>query len=120
MFNYRKMDEKDLHYIVVGDASDVTEDEPLFLDIDDKPVAVISYEGELYALLDACSHDGEILADGDIEDGEIICPRHGARFSLATGKALTPPAVKDIPVYPVRVREKQLEIGLPISKGDAS
>lgn len=117
MFNYRQDDPSKLDFIVVGAETDVSEDEPLFLEIGEQPIAIILYQGELYAFLDACSHDGEVLADGDVEEGELICPRHGARFSLATGKALTPPAVKDIPVYPVRVRNGQIEIGIPRETG---
>ena len=39
------------------------------------------------------------LAGGEIEDGQIICPRHGARFCLRTGEALTPPAYEPVRVY---------------------
>jgi len=113
MFNYRQDNTAKLNFIAVGAEGDVAEDEPLFVDIGEQPIAIVLHQGELYAFLDACSHDGEVLADGDIEDENIICPRHGARFSLTSGKALTPPAVKDIPVYPVRVRNGQIEIGIP-------
>jgi len=34
---------------------------------------------------------------------EIICPRHGSRFCLKTGTALSAPAFEDIETYPVRV-----------------
>ncbi|MCK5318339.1 MAG: nitrite reductase (NAD(P)H) small subunit, partial [Anaerolineales bacterium] len=45
---------------------------------------------------------------------EIVCPRHGAHFDLRTGKALTLPAVVDIPAYPVRVEGGEVLIGLPV------
>ena len=44
---------------------------------------------------------------------QIICPRHGARFDIRSGKALTLPAVIDTPWYPVRVVDGWIEIGLP-------
>jgi 3-phenylpropionate/trans-cinnamate dioxygenase ferredoxin subunit len=53
------------------------------------------------------------VGDGEIEEHEIICPRHGARFDIRTGKATSLPAVVDIPSYPVRVVGSMLEIGLP-------
>ncbi len=46
------------------------------------------------------------LTGGEIEGTEIICPRHGARFCLRTGEALTPPAYE-----PVRVFETKIENG---------
>ena len=35
----------------------------------------------------------------------MICPRHGSRFDLRTGAALTLPAYLPVPTYPVRVRD---------------
>ena len=58
-------------------------------------------------------HDGP-LGDGDLEGMEIICPRHGARFDVQTGKVVALPAVVDIPAYPVRIKDGQVEIGVPL------
>jgi len=113
VFDHRKLPEEELDYVPIGTADELKEEEPLLIDIGGQPIAVISSLGGLYAIADMCSHDGEPLADGDIEDGEIICPRHGARFSLETGQALTLPAVKDISVYPVRILDGEIQVGLP-------
>jgi len=113
VFDYRKLPDEELNYVPIGRADELTEEEPLLIDIGGQPIAVISSQDGLYAIDDMCSHDGGSLADGDIEDGEIICPRHGARFSLETGQALTLPAVKDIRVYPVRILDGGLQVGLP-------
>jgi 3-phenylpropionate/trans-cinnamate dioxygenase ferredoxin subunit len=48
-----------------------------------------------------------------LDDYEITCPRHGARFDVRTGEVKALPAVVDIPAYPVRVIEGQIEVGLP-------
>ena len=45
---------------------------------------------------------------------QLICPRHGARFDIRSGKALTLPAFIDTPWYPVRVVDGMIEIGLPV------
>jgi 3-phenylpropionate/trans-cinnamate dioxygenase ferredoxin subunit len=47
-----------------------------------------------------------------VDDHEIICPRHGARFDIRTGEVLALPAIKDVPVYPVRVHGGMVEIGV--------
>jgi len=54
------------------------------------------------------------LGDGNLEGDEIVCPRHGARFDVHTGKVLSLPAIVDIPAYPVRVVEGEIQIGLPL------
>jgi 3-phenylpropionate/trans-cinnamate dioxygenase ferredoxin subunit len=46
-----------------------------------------------------------------MEGGEIVCPRHGARFCLRTGKVLAPPAYEDIDTYPVRVADGRIQVG---------
>ena len=56
-----------------------------------------------YAFEDRCSHAQVMLSRGDLEDGEVVCPLHGARFSVQTGEALTPPAVKPVKTYAVKV-----------------
>ena len=83
------------------------------MEIDDLPIVVFRIGGELFAIADICSHDDGPLGDGDLEGYEIVCPRHGARFDIRTGKALALPAIVDISAYPVRVIDGQIEIGLP-------
>jgi 3-phenylpropionate/trans-cinnamate dioxygenase ferredoxin subunit len=68
-----------------------------------REVAVANVDGRLYAIDNICTHDGEELASGPIEGDVIICPRHGARFCLRTGAALTPPAYEPVKVHEVRV-----------------
>jgi 3-phenylpropionate/trans-cinnamate dioxygenase ferredoxin component len=69
-------------------------------------IAVARSGDAFFAIEDICTHDGAPLTGGEIEGGEIICPRHGARFCLRTGEALTPPAYE-----PVRVFETKIEDG---------
>jgi 3-phenylpropionate/trans-cinnamate dioxygenase ferredoxin subunit len=64
--------------------------------------------GEAYrAIEDRCSHDDGPLCEGewDAEACEVECPRHGSRFDLRTGNALSLPAYMPVETYPVRVRE---------------
>jgi 3-phenylpropionate/trans-cinnamate dioxygenase ferredoxin component len=70
-------------------------------------VGVYNCGGELYAIEDQCSHDEGPLCEGefDCEERVAICPRHGARFDITTGRALTLPAYIDVDTFPVRVRE---------------
>jgi len=73
------------------------------VDVDGTDVAVFNLDGAYYAIEDVCTHDGGILTGGDVEGDVIVCPRHGARFSIRTGEVLAPPAYEDVPTFPVRV-----------------
>lgn len=97
----------------VGPAGDVPRGEHRVYEVDGRLVAVYNVQDELYAIEDVCTHDGNPLSDGPVEGTEVICSRHGARFCLRTGAALTPPAYEPVPTYPVRVHAGRLEIGAP-------
>ena len=113
MFNYTPVDPEKIEFIEIALASELPAGERLFVTIEDKSIVVFNIAGNLYAIADLCSHDNGPLGDGDVEGDEVICPRHGARFDIRTGKPIGLPAVVDIPAYPVRVREGMIEIGLP-------
>jgi 3-phenylpropionate/trans-cinnamate dioxygenase ferredoxin subunit len=75
-------------------------------------VGVYNVDGELYALEDRCSHDDGPLVEGDWEPDEAIaiCPRHGARFDIRTGRPLSLPAVFPVETFPVRVEEGVVKV----------
>jgi 3-phenylpropionate/trans-cinnamate dioxygenase ferredoxin subunit len=80
------------------------------VDVDGAPVAVFNLAGELYAIEDVCTHDGGILTGGPIEGDQIVCPRHGARFSIRTGEALSPPAFEPTASFPVRIESGIVQV----------
>ncbi len=68
-------------------------------------VGVYNCAGEYLAIEDRCSHDDGPLAEGDWEEDEcvVICPRHGSRFDLRSGRPLSLPAFEPVDTFPVRV-----------------
>jgi len=78
--------------------------------IDDKPIVVANYQGTIYAIDDICTHDGGDLGRGDIIDGQIQCPRHGARFDLKTGEATRMPAVIPVDTYEVKIENGEIYV----------
>jgi 3-phenylpropionate/trans-cinnamate dioxygenase ferredoxin component len=79
-------------------------------EVGDYFVAVYNIDGEFLAIEDVCTHDGEGLAGGVVENGEVTCPRHGARFSLRTGRALSPPAYEPVRTFRTRVMDGIVEV----------
>jgi 3-phenylpropionate/trans-cinnamate dioxygenase ferredoxin subunit len=84
----------------------------ILFEVDGQPVAVFNVSGKYYAIGDVCTHDDGPLGDGELDGYQIVCPRHGARFDIRNGRALTLPAVVDTPWYPCRVVDGWVEIGL--------
>lgn len=103
-------------WIDVGAANALAGDGRIDAEIDGSFVAVVRLQGSLHAFEDRCTHDGESLAGAEIEAdattpcGVVVCPRHGARFCLATGAALTPPAYEPLRVFRAREREGRIEV----------
>ncbi|MDX9849750.1 MAG: non-heme iron oxygenase ferredoxin subunit [Anaerolineaceae bacterium] len=87
--------------------------ERIFLEIDNMSIVIFNIAGDVYALEDRCTHDNGPLGEGEIEGFEIICPRHGARFDVRDGRALTLPAVEPTRYFPTRIIDNQIEIGIP-------
>lgn len=66
-------------------------------------VLICAADGTISALRDRCSHANVRLSKGEVCNGEIVCPAHGARFDIKTGKNLCMPAVTPVKTYPVRI-----------------
>lgn len=94
----------------VAPAASIADGDYAQIELDTQLIAVFNIHGTFYAIDDLCTHDGGELAGGAIEGDVVICPRHGARFCLRTGAALTPPAYEPVRTYETRVNEGIVEI----------
>jgi nitrite reductase/ring-hydroxylating ferredoxin subunit len=76
------------------------------------PIVLANVDGDVYALEDQCSHDEFPLSDGELEDGDVVCLYHGARFDACTGKNKTLPAIRPVRSFPVEVRGDDIYVDL--------
>ena len=100
-------------WIDIGAEANIVGTRPLTADIDGTAVIVVRCPEGYFAVEDRCTHDGEPLAGAEVEDCEIICPRHFARFSLKTGEALTPPAYEPVRTFNVRAENGRILVLVP-------
>jgi 3-phenylpropionate/trans-cinnamate dioxygenase ferredoxin subunit len=112
--SYSQIDPSTAAYVEIGPA-DLTNGERRIVEIDGQAIAVFNVAGTYYAIADVCSHDDGPVAEGELTQYEIECPRHGARFDIRTGKVLSFPAIVDITAYPVKVEAGAILLGLPPS-----
>ena len=75
-------------------------------------VAVFNVNGALFAIKDVCTHAELPLSEGELAGETIVCPWHGACFSLRTGEALTLPATEPLQTFPVIVQESSIFVEL--------
>jgi 3-phenylpropionate/trans-cinnamate dioxygenase ferredoxin component len=80
------------------------------VDSDGTAIVVFNLAGKYYAIEDVCTHDGGCLTGGEIEGDQIICPRHGARFCIRTGAALSAPAYEATATFPIRIDKGVVQV----------
>ncbi len=97
-------------FVTVAKVGDVPAGQVKVYPLNGKHIAVCNVDGALYAIDDVCTHDGGPLGEGYLEGDQIECPRHGARFDVKTGKALTLPAVMPVNSYPVQVEGDEIKV----------
>lgn len=97
-------------WVDVGQSRQLESSSHLEAEVGGYQIRVVRVNGRLYAFEDRCTHDDSPFEDAAIEDCEIICPRHGARFSLENGEVLSPPAYEPLRVFQVRETSGRIEV----------
>jgi 3-phenylpropionate/trans-cinnamate dioxygenase ferredoxin component len=90
-------------FVRVCKVSDLADPGKKLVEVGDRTVALFHVSGRFWATDDRCTHDGGQLVYGRLEGFTIICPRHGARFDIRTGKVLALPASVDLAAHEVKV-----------------
>jgi 3-phenylpropionate/trans-cinnamate dioxygenase ferredoxin component len=102
-------------FIKVANASEIPVGGSLLVEVDDVRIALFNLDGEFYAIEDVCTHDGGPLVEGTIvNEHEVECPRHGARFDIYTGAALSFPAFEPTNSYVVQLEGDDIYIENPV------
>lgn len=95
-------------YIRVARAADVPPGSVRRVEVDGHVVALANVDGQFFAVDDTCTHEEASLSEGGLSAEILVCPRHGSRFNVKTGRVLSLPAVRSVAVYPVRVEGDQV------------
>lgn len=97
-------------YVDVCAVADIPNGKHRAFDVAGRSVLIFRMNGDLYAIQNQCTHLNFPLAGGRQIGCEIICPAHGARFEIRTGKATGGPAVDPVPRLEVRIRGDRAEV----------
>jgi len=83
---------------------ELTEGRGKYVEIEGFGLAVFLTNGVAHAIDNTCPHAGASLADGEIESGCAVCPRHFWAFRLDNGQMPDTPGVA-VTAYPTRLLE---------------
>src|SRR3990172_900435 len=99
-------------FIRVAKVSDIPDPGRAVVEVDEQLVVVIHAAGHFYAIDDVCTHDGGPLGEGELTGFTIACPRHGAKFDVRDGRALTMPATRPTVVHEVKIAGDDVLVNL--------
>jgi 3-phenylpropionate/trans-cinnamate dioxygenase ferredoxin subunit len=101
-------------FINVATVDEIPPGDSKLVEIGFTGIALFNLDGEIYAIEDMCTHDGGPLVEGTVVNGcEVKCPRHGARFDIRTGAALSFPAFEPTRTFAVRIEGNQVWVESP-------
>jgi len=102
-------------FINVATVDEIPPGDSKLVEIGFTGIALFNLDGEIYAIEDMCTHDGGPLVEGTVVNGcEVKCPRHGARFDIRTGAALSFPAFEPTRTFAVRIEGNQVWVESPV------
>ena len=99
------------NFVTVAKTNQVQPGQMKAFDVNGKFILVANWQGTLFATQDLCTHDGGTLSEGELIDGQVECPRHGAHFDLQTGRA-TLPAPVPIKTFQVKIEGEQILVAI--------
>jgi 3-phenylpropionate/trans-cinnamate dioxygenase ferredoxin subunit len=90
-------------FVKIAKTTDVPDPGKQYFEVGDRLVVLFHVGAEYYCLDDVCTHDGGPLGEGELQNKTIACPRHGAKFDITNGKALSMPATTGTMAHQVKV-----------------
>lgn len=99
-------------FIAAAKKSEIPQSGKLCVEIDDRFVVVVRVDDEYFCIDDVCTHDGGPLSEGELDDHCLVCPRHGARFDIRTGAAVSMPATEPTSHHELRIEGDTIYVRL--------
>ena len=97
--------------VVVGKTAEIEEGKLVHITASGKEIAVTKLDGKYYAIDNICTHAGAELHEGELNNGELTCPWHGAKWNVKTGSLISfPQKLKPLESHKVMVENDTLFI----------
>ncbi|MGK2908259.1 MAG: Rieske (2Fe-2S) protein [Sphingobium sp.] len=92
--------------------SDVPESGARVVTADGRKILLCRSAAGIHAMDEMCPHQRLSLDGGRVRGNFIMCPHHGARFSLEDGRSLSQLTPNGLTLYQTRIVADDLEIDL--------
>lgn len=99
-------------WVSVLSATELERGDVTLVQVNHRQYVIYDAKDKLYASLAHCTQAGALLHDGYFDGHTIECPLHQGCFDIRTGAATGTPATRSLRVFPVRIRNGQIELKL--------
>ena len=101
-------------FLSVARLSEIPDPGKVLVEVEERLVVLFRVGSRVYCIDDVCTHDGGPLSEGALDAAActVACPRHGAKFDIRSGKALTMPATKPTAAHEVKVEGDEIFVRL--------
>lgn len=93
-----------MQFVKVCKLSDVKLGNMNKFEINGKEILVSNIDGNYFAISNKCTHMGGDLSKGKLEGNIVTCPKHGSKFDITTGKAISGPK---IPLIKLKIKDQE-------------
>jgi 3-phenylpropionate/trans-cinnamate dioxygenase ferredoxin subunit len=99
-------------FLPVANVNDFADNSVKCLEVEDRFIVIVKIGDSFHCIDDVCTHDGGTLGDGELDEHCLVCPRHGAKFDVRNGEAVTMPATEPTVAHETKVEGDQILIRL--------
>lgn len=89
-------------YVDVLDAEDLAESTPVRVEANGHVMVLVRIGSRIHAVQEFCTHRCGPLSEGQVREGNIVCPWHRSSFEMTSGKVVDGPAKVELKTYLVR------------------
>ena len=101
-----------MSFVEIAKIDEIPDGKMKVIKIDNNNILVTNIAGKYYAIGAKCTHAGGDLSKGKMDGNIVICPRHGSKFDVITGKSVSGPAKQSVPIYQVKIQGKSILIDI--------
>jgi nitrite reductase/ring-hydroxylating ferredoxin subunit len=101
-----------MSFVEIAKTDEIPDGKMKVIKIDNNNILVTNIAGKYYAIGANCTHAGGDLSKGKMDGNIVICPRHGSKFDVITGKSVSGPAKQSVPIYQVKIQGKSILIDI--------
>jgi 3-phenylpropionate/trans-cinnamate dioxygenase ferredoxin subunit len=101
-----------MSFVEIAKTDEIPDGKMKVIKIDNNNILVTNIAGKYYAIGAKCTHAGGDLSKGKMDGNIVICPRHGSKFDVITGKSVSGPAKQSVPIYQVKIQGKSILIDI--------